>query len=110
MRRVLIISTTFFPDPQVSAIRMTQWCRHLPEQGWKPYVLCRYYGYEATAEELATAVHPTVTLEYLDKQKRTENKGNGRSPRWLQRILAPLRERPGLATLAVPDVSIFFWR
>ena len=61
-RRILILSTTFFPDKQVAAIRMTQWCRLLPEHGWKPYVVCRYYGFEATPEELTAKVHPEVSV------------------------------------------------
>lgn len=105
MRRVLIISTTFFPDPQVSAIRMTQWCRYLPEHGWQPHVLCRYYGFEATPEELARHVHPEVMVEYLDR------------PAVGTQVVAPLMQRLArrvvnswlLGGLFVPDVSIRFW-
>jgi hypothetical protein len=39
MRRLLIICTTFFPDPGAPAIRMTHLCRHLPTHGSKPFVL-----------------------------------------------------------------------
>src|SRR5438876_5468376 len=101
-RRLLVISTTFFPDPTVSAIRMTQWCRHLPEHGWKPHVLCRYYGYEASPEELAAVVHPEVTVEYLDKPKCGQRaNGSQQAQGWPRRLLEPLRSRPAIATVAV---------
>ena len=109
MRRLLIISTTFFPDPSVPAIRMTQWCRHLPEMGWKPYVLCRYYGYEATAEQIAASVHSEVSVTYLDKppshaEKRSEQK------QVVGDLLKRLFDYSTFAGLVVPDVSIYAWR
>ncbi len=112
MRRLLIISTTFYPDPQVSAIRMTQWCRHLPQHGWQPHVICRHYGYECSAEELARAVHPDVTLEYLDKPDSSPGmleKGGGFRCFFRKMGQKLLRFR-SLATLIVPDSSIRFWR
>lgn len=110
MRRLLIISTTFFPDPTVPAIRMTQWARELPRHGWRPHVLCRYFGHEATAAELASDVHPEVVVEYLDKpaadgEVRQRRTGAGR------RMARALVESPlGLGGLWVPDPSITFWR
>jgi hypothetical protein len=56
---------------------MTQWCRHLPNHGWKPHVLCRYDGHGCSAGELAAKVHPEVTLEYLDKHAPTLGDGSG---------------------------------
>jgi glycosyltransferase involved in cell wall biosynthesis len=107
MRRVLIISTTFFPDPAVSAIRMTQWCRNLPEYGWQPHVLCRYYGFEATPEELGKHVHPDVRIEYLDRSSDTAL-GDVASP--LQRLVRRVLNSWLLNGLWIPDLSIRFWR
>ncbi len=107
MRRVLIISTTFFPDPTVSAIRMTQWCRHLPEHGWQPHVLCRYYGFEAGAEELAQHVHPDVRIEYLD---RSSNSGAEHHAPRLQQLGRRVLSSWLLGGVFVPDPSIRFWR
>lgn len=111
-RRLLIISTTFYPDPQVSAIRMTQWCRHLPEQGWRPHVICRHYGYECSAEELASVVHPDVTVEYLDTPVPTS--GVQGKFGWvrgvLNKLIRFLVRAPSIATFIVPDVSIRYWR
>src|SRR5258708_532556 len=110
-RRVVIISTTFFPDPQVSAIRMTHWCRHLPEHGWQPHVLCRYYGYEATPEEIASAVHPAVIVDYLDRPEsptgRQQKIGFIPTVRGSARSASPHRLLP---SICVPDLSIWFWR
>ncbi|HEY6167021.1 MAG TPA: glycosyltransferase, partial [Verrucomicrobiae bacterium] len=113
MRKLLIISTTFYPDPQVPAIRMTQWCRHLPKLGWRPHVLCRYYGYEATPEELAANVHPDVTLEYLDKPEAADGRGSagGAFRNFVRTSINPmLLSQPGISSLFVPDPSIRFWR
>lgn len=107
MRKLLIISTTFFPDPTVPAIRMTQWCRHLPEHGWKPHVICRHYGYECSAQEMAEKVHPEVTVEYLD---HTESVGTAARSRWRRFVQGVMDSRLGLAGLFIPDPSIRFWR
>jgi glycosyltransferase involved in cell wall biosynthesis len=110
-RRVLIISTTFFPDPNVPAIRMTQWCRHLTQHGWKPYVLCRYYGYEFQPDGLSGIVYPNVTLEYIDKSVHAD-RGNTRS--WWRTVIRQLADLilkyRYLASFIVPDLSIFFWQ
>jgi len=110
MRRLLIISTTFFPDPGVSAIRMTQWCRHLPQHGWKPYVLCRYYGFDATAEDLATHVHPEVSVTYLDKPEPQATEPTAVPMRQQLRQFARDFAVGEIGNLAVPDVSIHSWR
>ena len=115
MRKILIISTTFFPDPQVPAIRMTQWCRNLPQFGWKPHVLCRYYGYDTTPEELAAKVHPEVTVEYLDKSAATDRTGRvaNRADKlrtFAHKLVNPLLANQGIATIFVPDPGIIFWR
>lgn len=119
-KRILIISTTFFPDPGVSGIRVTQWCRHLPEHGWIPRVLCRHYGYEYEEEHLAEAVSPVVGVEYLDPPCEAGSAIRNRAPigptvrgssipliLWARRRILCSRQ---LASLFVPDPSILFWR
>jgi|GEM_PF-450409 len=106
-RRLLVITTTFFPDPQVGAIRMTQWCRHLPQHGWQVHVLCRYYGRECSVEELAAKVHPEVTVEYLDRPSAKSQRSGWLA--WARRALRQLLSHPQVSTLAVPDVSVRFW-
>jgi glycosyltransferase involved in cell wall biosynthesis len=107
-KRVLIISTTFYPDPTVSAIRMTQWCRHLPQHGWKPHVLCRYYGFDATPEEWGADVHPDVTLEYFDKPEGG-SKQSKKTP-FLEEQARRFLSQRFLMGVFVPDLSIRFWR
>lgn len=65
-RKLLILTTRFFPDPSVGGVRMTNWCRVLPDLGWRPIVLTRYYGHAMTRERLAEQVHPDTLVEYLD--------------------------------------------
>ena len=110
-RRLLIISTTFFPDPAVAAIRMTQWCKHLPQYGWTPHVLCRYYGFHCSAEELAAKVHPGVRLEYLDRpgDPVAADKGVRFAKKLLRRAAGLALRHRGIATLLVPDPSVLFW-
>ena len=112
MRKILIISTTFFPDPTVSAIRMTQWCRNLPRLGWQPHVLCRYYGHRCTSEELAERVHPDVTLEYIDAPASDviKNTLGSRLRGFTRGVLQMLGASPRLSSLFVADPSIHFWK
>lgn len=42
--KVLIISRTFFPDPLVSAIRVTEWAKYMRDQGDEVTVVCRHYN------------------------------------------------------------------
>lgn len=108
MKRLLVITTTFYPDPQVGAVRMTQWCRHLPEHGWAPTVLTRHYGFEATPPQLAEHVHPDVRVEYLTPPPPAPATAPPpqRSARHLARQLAVRFAGP----LLIPDTSIRFWR
>ena len=107
MRRVLIISTTFFPDPGVSAIRMTQWCRHFPKQGWQAHVLCRHYGFEAAPEDLARDVHPDVRVEYLGRSGHPDTAG---IVLLMHRLIRRMVNSWFFTGVFVPDVSIRFWR
>jgi glycosyltransferase involved in cell wall biosynthesis len=108
--RLLIISTTFFPDPAVAAIRMTQWCRHLPKHGWKPHVLCRYYGFDATREALAENVHPDATVEYLDRPQASAGGGKDAPVSLFEEQARRFLSIRSVAGLFVPDLSIRFWR
>ena len=111
LKRILLIAETFFPDRSVSAIRVTEWCRHLPEFGWKPIVLCRYFGASASQEELAAAVHSEVEVYYLDRPNAASPDGNAGlrqstirrwSPVWIGKMLSK--------ELSAPDPQIGFWR
>ncbi len=99
----------FYPAPWVAAVRITQWCRYLPQFGWRPTVLCRHYGQTATRELLDQHVHRDVTVEYFNPPQSADPppdpnpaKAKGRPSRqWLQKYLE---------WASVPDTSIFFWR
>jgi hypothetical protein len=66
MRKVLIVTQRFYPDPTVAAVRVTQWAKWLPECGWKPIVACRNSGSSLGREEVASAIHPEVEVVYLN--------------------------------------------
>lgn len=126
-RRILIISPTFYPEPLVSGVRVTQWCRHLPEFGWTPMVLCRRYDRTATSDGLAEHVHPKVRLQYYavpadvsiadDSQQADATVIHGGSRR-SSRLWTWIRRQDRLRNLAsntigrlmVPDTGIRFWR
>lgn len=106
MPRLLILSTTFYPDPGVGAVRMTQWAKWLPEYGWETHVLCRHYGYDANADQLARDVHPGVALHYLGaKTPRFVTQG---SPSALAGWRRRLKE--GVDKWIVPDGSLVTWK
>jgi glycosyltransferase involved in cell wall biosynthesis len=98
-RRLLILSSTFYPDPMVAAIRMTQFARRLPAHGWHVRVLCRHYGYEATD------LPPGVEVRYLSPPP-AEQAGGVVDPRFT--LKARLKALLGQAF--VPDPSVRFWR
>lgn len=108
MPRLLILSTTFYPDPGVGAVRMTQWARALPDFGWETHVLCKHYGYEATPEQLAEAVHRDVKVHYLGNRRAASS--NGASP--THQGASPWRIKAGrsIERLLIPDASIITWR
>lgn len=124
-KTILIATTTFFPHPVVGAVRMTQLCRHLPEFGFKPVVLCRHYGYQATPAQLAHHVHPAVDLRYYDAPANSADTSNTtdlnplpREPslehrysigRWSRKFFR--QHLTGICKqFFVPDVSRPFWR
>lgn len=103
MKKLLIISNTFFPDPVVAAIRITEWCRHLPETGWKPTVVCRHYGFDSTGPQLAAAVSPDVAVNYVGPRRPAHPTTgiSGTNKRLVRRITETI-----LSSFLVPDVMI----
>jgi hypothetical protein len=96
---------------------MTQWARCLPEFGWQPFVLTRYYGHRATPELLAKYVHPDVRVEYLNAPPEDESApapapapapAAGRAS-LASRVKRFIGSSPASALL-VPDPGIGFWR
>jgi len=107
-KRVLVLSTTFYPDPQVGAIRVTQWCRYLPSFGWEPLVLTRQYQMAATPEMLAADVHHAVRIKYLnDASPSTPGPVN---PRITKTNFAKRAVASVARGIFVPDIGIVFWR
>jgi glycosyltransferase involved in cell wall biosynthesis len=109
MPKLLILAPTFYPDPVVSGIRVTQWARFLPDFGWKTLVLCRHHGYTATREMLDQDVHPTVEVEYLGprvaKAESGQRGAGSRKSGFKERIAKPIVD-----TFAVPDPLTWKWR
>ncbi len=129
MRKLLIISTTFYPDPMVGAVRMTRFCGWLPDHGWEPVVLCRHYGYTAPPEMLARDVSPLVRVHYLKPRPAVASRLMTSVVKTLVHYLNPRPAVPCatsrwdsivrrfrkaalrmVGTLIVPDVSVHFWR
>lgn len=107
MRRLLILSTTFYPDPNVASVRVSQWAKWLPEFGWTPHAVCRHAGYDATPEELADAIHPEATVTRLGPVlAKPDARSAGGPPRGgLSGAVRQLLEQ-----VVVPDVGIRRWR
>ncbi|TWU00136.1 hypothetical protein Pla108_10800 [Botrimarina colliarenosi] len=107
MPRLLIVAPTFFPDPGVQSVRVTQWARTLPDLGWETHILCRHYGYEATPERLAQYVHPDVRLHYLGPKRPAPPAGRiaGAPRRGVAAELQRQAER-----FFVPDITLLSWR
>jgi hypothetical protein len=110
-RRVLILTTTFYPDPSVGGVRMTQWARCLPEFGWDPIILTRHYGFSATPELFATHVHPAVTVEYFNSLSSSNPGENEEASAAGMKSSIKRRITQILGSgLVIPDVGIKFWR
>jgi glycosyltransferase involved in cell wall biosynthesis len=108
-KRLLIISRFFFPQPVVGAVRMTQWCRFLPDFGWYPTVLCKYQGHLATPELLAEKLHPAVKVEYFNPPVQHGRPANSPASHWAQLWQSRYARSP-LGFWEVPEVDIRFWR
>ena len=129
MRNLLIVSTTFFPHPHVGSVRVTNWGRMLPDLGWRPTALCRWYGYRATRSLLDAKVSPHVDLRYLDGpfagrplidipdaagdeavvEQDAENRPGARPETWVSRQKRRVASSP-LMGVFVPDQTAGAWR
>jgi hypothetical protein len=109
MPNLLILAPTFYPDPIVSGIRVSQWARHLPEFGWNTLVMCRHRGYSATPEELAERIHPDVRLEYLGPHVASPKLASSATNR---RKAAPVRAFISnlVDIFTVPDALLWKWK
>jgi glycosyltransferase involved in cell wall biosynthesis len=108
-RRLLIVTSTFFPDPMVASVRMTQWCRHLPELGWQVDVIVRHYGYVADAELLKQHVNEHVRVHYITPAPPISAGDNYQKSTSSRQSLAA-RTRQFIASFLVPDPTIILWR
>lgn len=108
MRKLLLLAPTFYPHPHVSAIRVSQWARHLPEFGWQPLVLCRHHGFTATREGLDEAIHPEVQVEYLGPHAPPPRTAATRMN--LKKQLNQLIFDKLIDPLSVPDSFVWKWR
>lgn len=105
MRKVLIVSSNFFPDPIVGAVRVTQWAKLLPEHGWQVTVARKHHGYTATEEELARDVHPDVRVHFISSGPSAFSVQN------LGRFTAAKKAFAGAIGRYIlsPDTGILFW-
>jgi len=62
VKRIALISSAFYPYPQVAAVRATNWARMLPELGYEVVVVTRDTGHRASPQRLANEVHSGVEL------------------------------------------------
>lgn len=108
-RKLLIIAPTFYPDPMVASVRMTQWCRHLPEFGWEPVVATRHGGYEATREQLGSFVHPDARVMYLNPALGGDRVRRNEATMSRKRSLRQ-RLKGVAAQFFVPDQMTLYWR
>ena len=118
-RTLLLLSTHFYPAPTVAAVRWTEFCRHLPEHGWRVVVLSRYYGVAAEEGDLAQTVSPHVEVRYLNRPMDDQPRGGpgegsfGSGGQDAGAARGGLRERARRLVMEVgfvPDPSVVFWR
>lgn len=115
MKRIVLLSTNFYPTPVVGAVRITNWARMLPELGYEPLAICRDYGYRATPNDLANHVHPQV--------KVLPFKNNGEIAIADDSVPLPLQAKPimgrgkstGLVSsllcrCIIPDSQLLYWK
>jgi len=114
MKRVALVCSLFYPTPIVGSVRVTNWAKMLPEQGYQPIVVTRDLGYRASLETLARQVHPDVELLQLDAAGR-EVAHEDRQP-VSRKLDSPQQQglKQSLIEQATwwwtPDPSIRFWR
>lgn len=103
---IVIVTTTFFPDPSVGSVRMVEFARYMLNKGWKVTVFCRFQGYEASNSGLKKEFdNDRIQVFYLDKPKNKsttlkKDKLITKLKRSLSRIFRGL---------IVPDLSANIW-
>lgn len=108
---VLILSQTFFPDPKVGSIRMTEWCRHLPEFGWKPHVLARHFGFTATPELLGESINSETQVQYIGERRSPNDPHSNKPPpvsfgkSWSRKVI-----KRAIDGCSIPDTLIWSWK
>lgn len=107
MKKVLFISTSFYPDPFVGSVRVKEFSKWLPDYGWKPYVLSKNYGFKVTKEDFEKNVSPEVSVIYLNSAPTQSS--TGAEPRFREKIKALASRFLGRFILS-PDPSVIFWR
>ncbi|MGI9455065.1 MAG: glycosyltransferase [Aeoliella sp.] len=112
MKRIVLISSVFFPFPIVGAVRATNWARMLSENGYQVVVITRDRRHRASPERLAAEVRSQIELlQMLDdgtvaprEDSRpaapTTPKPEGFKRKWIRRTKG----------WWVPDGSIRFWK
>jgi glycosyltransferase involved in cell wall biosynthesis len=105
MKKLLVFSTTFFPDPVVAAIRITAWAKHLPDYGWKPIIVCGHYGHESSRNELTKFVNAHVEIHYLGPKREISSHKDSLTAqsKWNLKSVA----RSILDLVSVPDLLIW---
>ena len=106
MKKLLVISATFYPHKAVGAIRVTQWCKHLSQFGWETKVLTQDYGQSVSPEDFENELGSSTTLEYLNDNPLTGNSPSHRGLKHLKKKLANWLASKFL----VPDPSILRWK
>ncbi len=115
MKKILIVSSTFYPDKTVGAIRVSQWAKHLPAFGWQPTIACRFQGVTATDEEIARNIHPDCSINYLDANPGNRNQDSTKSSsaqknNSLGKFIKHNIVKSLLEPFSIPDVSRWMWR
>jgi len=125
MKKILILTTTFYPDPSVGSVRVTQFAKYLPRYGFLPVILCKDYGYRATDQQLADDVYSGIKIYRLGKKKNNSTCAssliqNVKTKNFKSKIkkgsctlAANLQEwflKKGFGGLFVPSQSVFFWK
>ena len=132
LQPLVLVTTTFYPHAVVGSVRAANWARMLPDLGWKPIVLSRWYGPTATRDLLDRNVHRDCDVIYVDgpwawqsqHQRDAAILASGVDPnRPAAASTAPPPRRSPLARakaalgrleltrpILVPAPSILFWR
>lgn len=105
MKKILFITSSFYPDPYVSSVRAKEFCRWLPAAGWKPYVVTKSYGKRVARDEFISAVNADTEVFYLSRSGSVSHEKPLRKKSVKNYLVSILG-----AYLLSPDVSILYWR